>query len=511
MITLFKRPLIAITLFSALLSLFHWYWSPLLFNADSEQYLRTAFALNGKPGEFYYFRTWGYPIFLSLFGVTKFHTFYIILAVQTLLGILIPVVIYETIRPFHQRLAVILALLSAVTFAPYLWQKLIMTDQISMFLYYFLTYGVSRFIIKQSNKNLALIWVAGLMLFLMRPSAMLIYMLSMACLLVFYFHSWRKILVGVLLFIGVTAIFQISQRHIIDTYTQKYALNKTFTKGSMMGRMFFFNIYAVGPLFTHALTVERGNGECSEQLYNDLVAWRHDGLKHWRLAFPSDPLSNFNMSTVSSYINSLFKTPTLFNHSIMWLGLDQRIGPKKADKLFACAAFEGLSKHPTAVWLFFKGFIQYFMAGDIVYNQGKITTWDAEGISSALVSYYFSSDPGFPQKLLAEQINEQSLYKDNISISKAIYKVIFYWQSIIKIIAALIAVILFPVILFCRSRQLSCIATMLFLYLVYQAMVSVTFAAPHFRYSSPQIPMIIMLAGLGALAICQLLTRCKTI
>lgn len=483
-----NHSLVAITLFSVILCSLLWWLTPINFYPDSEQYVRTAFALTNRPGEFYYFRTWGYPIALVLLGVTKFHTFYPVLIVQALLGIAIPIVIFKTLHPFNHATATLAAFITAISFAPFIWQKLIMTDQISMFLYYFLAYSASRFIFSQSNKNLFLIWLIGFMLFLMRPSAMLIYLCTMSCLLIFFPNLWRKICLAMCLFVITIFSFQFLQKTIVSKYNDTYQMKSSFTTGSMVGRMFFYNIYAVGPFYTHVLTVEPINGKCSANIYNSIIQWgnNHPTLRH----------HYFGNKTSSDIASQLFSYPNLFNHSIMWLIMDQHAGSIVADRIFACAAFESLFNHPKASLLFPVGFIQFFMSGDVVYNDGKKVISNAESIVSALESAYLSADPNFPNELQQELSQDVKTHKDATDISRLIYKGIFYWQTSVKMITTILSIIFLPAC-FVAGRRIACMTSLILFYLIYQATIAVIFASPHYRYSAPQIPLIIMLACIG--------------
>ena len=107
---------------------------PTSFYPDSEQYVRTARALSFLPsGEFYYYRTIGYPIFMVISGVTAFETFWPLLLLQLLTAALIPALCYSAIAPLGRRLAMLSASAIIISFAPALYWRTIMTDQIAMF------------------------------------------------------------------------------------------------------------------------------------------------------------------------------------------------------------------------------------------------------------------------------------------------------------------------------------------------------------------------------------------
>ncbi len=483
-----KYPHILIILLSALLSAALWHVTFINFFPDSEQYVRTAFALINQPGEFYYYRTWGYSIFLVLLGVTTFHTFYLLLVAQALLGIAMPLIVFATIQPFSKKTALVTAVLVAISFTPFIWQKLIMTDQIAMFLYYLLAYVAMRFIFYQSYKSLVMLGIIGFLLFLMRPSAMLIYFCTLGCLLLFNLNVWKRIIGAACVFIMSVLFFQVFQYDWVSKYNDKHHIQNSFTHGSMVGRMFFFNIYGAAPFFTNELTVSPQNGSCSNAFYQHLLQWSEKNT----------PITNKYLANknATDFVNKLLSEPNLQNHAVMWLALDQRIGSVRADRLFACTAVEGLIKHPSAILLFVDGFVEFFMSGDVVYNSGKRVAWDASSITTAMLTKHLSNDPNFSNKLRNELTNEIKVSANKYETTVLTYKILFYWQTAFKIVASILALMLLPLCLL-AERRIACMATLIAFYLVYQSLVATVFAAPHFRYSSPQIPFIIMLAALG--------------
>lgn len=130
------------------------YVFPISFYPDSEQYVRTARAIiNLRGGEFYYFRTWGYPLIMNLFGVTTLKSFYPLLIFQLVSAALIPPLIYATVKNIFPRAAIYAALISCISFSPGFFSGVIMTDQSAMFLRHLLLYLTSICIFRPLKKT----------------------------------------------------------------------------------------------------------------------------------------------------------------------------------------------------------------------------------------------------------------------------------------------------------------------------------------------------------------------
>ncbi|HEX4045214.1 MAG TPA: hypothetical protein VHZ76_06065 [Gammaproteobacteria bacterium] len=485
---------------------------PIVFNSDSEQYIRTAYAIAGKSnGEFYYFRTWGYPLFLYFLGITSFKTFYIALFFQLLSSALIPALVYATMVYIYPRAAVAAALITWISFAPITLASVIMTDQMTMFFRFLLVYIASRHMFTSAtNRDYVYLFAVGFILYLMRPSDALTFLIVPAALLLFRIGDWRKlILIVALFFISVTAFNHIKDK-IAVRYTKAKHIVSTSVTGSMMGRMLFFNIYAVGPKLIGKPTLDIQNGPYSKKLVQTLIDWGKNnplGVKLYTAqGFQSNPDIYKGVDSPEKFASALVAEQGLWAHSVMWLALDQSLGGYKADNLFLRAALESYMANPMSLFLLYDGFVEFFFSGDVVYNSGKRMTWriiEYASTSQPALSVYIPMNKDFHRKLRRE------LSKSSDRASPLIFpisKFLFFWITAIKILCVILAICCLPAN-YAHSKNLACLASVLVAMLIYHAIVAVVFAAPHFRYILPQVPFIIMLSVLGIASFNTLLSK----
>ena len=377
------RPEVRIFIFSLLI------YSPLAvlfptsFYPDSEQYVRTARALSFLPsGEFYYYRTIGYPIFMVISGVTAFETFWPLLLLQLLTAALIPALCYSAIAPLGRRLAMLSASAIIISFAPALYWRTIMTDQIAMFFRIALIYlaTVSIFGTRERLLNYVLLGLTGFILYLLRPSDTLTFMIIPVAMLVWRIGDWRKPAALAAAFVAAIFISGMARDALATWYTKRHEIRSTSVVGSMMGRMLFFNAYAVGPKIAGEATISPENGPNSRRLVEALIDWGRKnpmGVKSYSTQGASAyPTVYANVTSAEDFAKALVKEEGLFAHSVMWLALDQQLGAETADRVFLGAAIEAYIAHPKALLLLYDGMVEFFFAGDVVYNAGRKETWN---------------------------------------------------------------------------------------------------------------------------------------
>jgi hypothetical protein len=495
--------LIALLVYSVLAFLF-----PISFYPDSEQYVRTAKAITGQSGgEYYYYRTIGYPILMVLTGVTKLQTFYILLAIQLLTAALIPSLIYATVARLNERAGLYAAVITMASFAPaFLWRT-IMTDQIAMFLRFLLVFQTSGFLfgIRRHTLDYVNLIVVGLVLYVTRPSDALTLILIPAGLLLFRIGDWRKSALSILVFLAATIGVNKIRDAVAQKYTDRHHIVSTSVKGSMTGRMLFFNVYAVGPKLVGKPTVSPANGRQSALLFQTLVEWGREnplGVRSYSIQgrdfYPS---VYAGIVTPEDFASALIKEEALFAHSVMWLALDQQLGAYQADKVFLGSAIESYLCNPKALLLLYDGMVEFFFAGDVVYNAGRKETWNSDPTLKERM--FFPANPSFPEALRNEL---KFSAKHRMRLVGPVARFLFYWIIAFKIVSVLLALAFLPATFF-LGRKLACFSAIIVSMLLYHAAVAVAFAAPHFRYTLPQVPLLIILAALSVTSFGKLLAK----
>lgn len=327
----------------------------------------------------------------------------------------------------------------------------------------------------------------------MRPSDALTFLIVPVSMLIFQIGDWRKSVSAILVFILLVFTYNLGRDCYSLFYTKKHHINSTSVVGSMTGRMFFFNIYAVGPKIIKKSTIDIKNGPNSKKLISALIDWGranplgvHNYSEQGASAYPA---IYSGVDTPEEFARALIAEEGLFAHSVMWLALDQQFGAYKADRFFLHAAIESCLSNPKILLLLYDGMVEFFFAGDVVYNNGKKETWN----SVPSLSTYVPDNPAFPDKLKRElQKNAGRSAAPTLRLSE----LLFFWIIAIKVVSVFLGIAFLPMA-FAYSRKLACFTAMVITMLVYHAIISVAFAAPHFRYVLPHIPLMIMLATLG--------------
>jgi hypothetical protein len=489
--------ILALILYSLLFFLF-----PITFYADSEQYLKTAKAILGQNnGEYYYYRTIGYPLFMNLFGVITLKTFTPLLIFQLISSALIPPLIYATLNNVYPRAALAAALITLISFTPTFFAKVIMTDQISMLLRFLLVYLASLCIFSKFRLyHYTLLLICGYALYLMRPSDSLTFLVVPTSMLLFRIGKPRALLISIFCF--VLAI--IATSHLRDfialKYSKQHGIISTSVTGTMTGKMLFFNVYAVGPKFTRSPTIYPGNGPYSTMLTKSLIDWGNKnpmGVNSYSIqGAAAYPNIYKDIKNPEQFANALVAEQGLFGHSVMWLALDQQLGAYDADRLFLYTAIEAYLANPKALLLLYDGIIEFFFEGDVIYNAGTREVWNIRPSLGA----YIASDTALSGNL------KDQLIKDTGTTSSLLIHIcetLFLWITAIKIISVILAIAFLPCS-FIINRKISCYTFTLISILLYHALITVAFAAPHFRYVWPQVPLIIMISSLGAASFKQL-------
>ena len=115
-------------------------------------------------------RTIGYPLFLLLLGTKSFLGVTLVIAVQSFLAILGPVLIYLTFRKFNISIAFVISLLLNCLLFHHWASHQIMTECLLAFLCCALIYSIFKFFYEISIKNLLILFLIIFLTTLVRPT-----------------------------------------------------------------------------------------------------------------------------------------------------------------------------------------------------------------------------------------------------------------------------------------------------------------------------------------------------
>jgi hypothetical protein len=215
---------------------------------------------------------------------------------------------------------------------------------------------------------------------------------------------------------------------------------RTFqTDGGWAGFLFFHNVYSAGPIFVGHPVVKAENGRCSALVYQSVER--------------NNPATKDKIFAVTDATNVI----------TIWKSVEGDFGPPKMDRIFWCAAFEGIYAEPKSLLYIYEGLVSFFLFDDVVYDSGTRQSW-----------------PG----------------ADYTTVSGVLWAWALYAGEIIKVIALLVALAtLVPT--WQRGGSQRAFAVMLWATVLYLAAVHVIFASANWRYVTPVIPSLVLLAGLG--------------
>jgi hypothetical protein len=442
---------------------------PVQLGADSGQNIEIANALLGRGGEFYYYRSWGYPIFLILTGFPWLQSAELVLLAQLALGSTIPYLVGSTLRRLgvSSTTCILAAAVSLVSLSPMVLAHAFLADQVSEFLLYLVAWLMAVGWVKAERDCLSVraLWLYGIAigltffcLNLMRQANVVLGPVALVIAFAAGSKMSRRVTLRAISILLFATIAWVPLQSAWMSWSEVTG-HRSFKQadGSLAGAMFFWNVYGSGSAFVGKSTIEKGNGPCSLSLYEALE-------RHSNSILPQ-PVS----------ADEVMAQHTFVNHYVIWKSMEAEFGPKKMDGIFWCAAFEGMRAEPKALLYYPDGLISFFLVSDVIYNDGHRQAWPS-------IEYYANA---IPKKLGAWAL---------------------YVGTGIKVVAFLIALVTFiPTYRLGGLQRVFLIS--FWAMLLYLAAVHIIFAAPHWRYTLVLIPGLVLLAGLGLNALSRQIPR----
>ena len=155
--------LLALVVLSASCQALYLAMTRIAFDCDALTFVEMARSLSGQTGHYLPFRGIGYPAFLVATGQTFFGTFYGTIAVQALLGIATPPLVYLTLRPVSRSAALLAAGILIATSLPFMYAKVMIPQQLFMFLVVGTAYCFSRYYFTRDPRFIYLIGILGVL------------------------------------------------------------------------------------------------------------------------------------------------------------------------------------------------------------------------------------------------------------------------------------------------------------------------------------------------------------
>jgi hypothetical protein len=423
-------------------------------HADAEQYYEIAKALVGKGGELSYTRSpWGYSMFLVLTGLPWTRWPVVAQVLQACMASAIPFFVGSTLRQIGAAswICVSAAVLSFLTL-PVVFSIALLTDSCAEFLLYLAIWQVARVLtnVERTDTEAAIggrhrwklaiaIGAIFFLAYLIRPANGFLGFVALGAGVATTGKAGRGVMLRA---VGILLVLVLAWGPVQKgwaAWSEAKAKRTFLTDGGWAGFLLFHNVYSSGPIFVGHPVVRPENGPCSALVYQSVER--------------NNPTEKDKIFAVTDSVNVI----------TVWKSVEGDFGPPKMDRIFWCAAFEGFYAEPKALLYIYEGLVSFFLFDDVVYDSGTRQAWPSGNYTT---------------------------------VSNIIWTWALFAGEIVKVIALLIALVtLIPV--WQRGGSQRAFAAMLWATILYLAAVHVTFASANWRYVTPVIPSLVLLAGLG--------------
>ncbi|MFA6449041.1 MAG: hypothetical protein WCX65_06235 [bacterium] len=336
-----RKLILAVSVAAALIVMFVF---PVYFTSDSRSYLERAMELVGGGSHDPLFKSFirppGYPLMMLLTGVVGLGTFKLLILVQTLMGLLIPQMIYGIGARVNRTTAIWSAMLSAVSLIPFICMKSVMTEQVSIFLMLLGAYCFAAYLTTGKARHIYIMSLVIFLMILVRPSAKLLFVIYL----------------GVTVMARPKAFIHIAASVFLTAACVALAMNIGNNGGkagaaypSLTGTALFFNVYLASQG-----AVQEQNGPASAELLRKTLA----------ISKQTDAEEVFMRETLvdsmradyffrrfgddkEAFVKFIAESPSRIYFKFLWDTLNKRLGPEAADKLFLRVSLETLRAHPS--------------------------------------------------------------------------------------------------------------------------------------------------------------------
>lgn len=188
-----KKPLFVIWTFAGLAQLYY-FGLPIFIDCDAAMFIRYAEALVTSGGGINLIRPPGFPLFVALSGTFLFDTPFIVVALQMVMGSLIPPIIYSILYILGSRIAFIAAVASILSTLPFTMAKYMLSDHLFMFLAILSVYWLVRFYKTNMALYIVCVVVTSTAMWFTRWEGLLLFvgvLLALGLLVAQRRHHWR--------------------------------------------------------------------------------------------------------------------------------------------------------------------------------------------------------------------------------------------------------------------------------------------------------------------------------
>lgn len=375
------RALSLLLLFSIAASAIVFLSFPIGLFPDSETYVGLGEAISAATPSEHFYRTPFYPLLLQVFQMKTGGDATYILVTQYLMGLLIPILLYFSIRHYSRRRALLLSLLIIGSFTPFLFAKSILTEQLYIFLICSSILIYSRILYTKKPALLYLLLLSLGLMGLTRPVASLLWF-PVILLLAFQFPAWWKHLIASsVCLLALYMSWSIYRAEIVVPEAD----GGSYTNLSAWA--LFLNVYHSSAIGRSKGIISPQNGHYSSELETIITEYLRENIAEVleeqrevdnryygaRLYVPYE-------GNHTALARAIFETP---DRSYFWLVfqiVNQRLPIAGADHLIAQVVWETLRADPMIGLRYFLRNLRAFTTGNTVwYPYGQ---WNPENPSA---------------------------------------------------------------------------------------------------------------------------------
>jgi hypothetical protein len=467
---------------SAIVAVVWVFTKPIVFTYDSVTYIEFARELQlGKSADANYLRLPIFPAILWAFHITDLkHTVFWLIVFQSCLAVGSCWLFYLTARLLEPRGAFFLSFIFIGSLLPFVQVKHIMTEQTFFFETVLTVYGTVAYLTARTNReallSITIMSLGAALMMLTRPQGAYVAPVLFATVAALAWRRWWIVLIGVSLVIAAVWSAQaIDQR--IRLGSQASAGN--FDNSHTTGRMLLFTFYLDG----HArgnIRISPENGPATAELKALLL---EEFAKPDTFARRKGYLKTVAPKDVPAFVETIFNAPDsdLFT-LVAFAALDERLGLRKADRLFLQVCLEAALTYPveTARLFLEKGLEVYF------------NPWMLP------VPVHPQFPPGFFGSPLADDVAAAGDYTNPTTADRVIDRNIRWLMRG----AILLAIVTLPMALRCWTWRVTITLLVFGLYLNFAVVLG---NSPLFRYAIYAIPVNLICAYVGAIALISFL------
>lgn len=343
---------------------------PITYFPDSDQYYNFGKTMLGDTtGSTSNFRGAGIPLMLVLSGVYLIGTFKLFVALQLLMGVLLPLLLYNLLSHWNKRIAFWTSLLSVVSIIPFGYAKAILSEQVYMFVMLLLVNNSFSLLQTRVARYLYFQAFFLFLLVLLKPIANLLFLVFIAFNLFVFGKQLKHVGLSFLLYFVL--IFLSAQ---YNTYLFRDAQQHELRQ-SMAGSILFYNLYLSSDIEGRSCNLHEI--ERLEELSSAIARYylsHPEEYARWIEEQRSNPevyrlLYKAYANNPIGLSRAVIEKPTKYYYSFLYENANKVLGNEAGDRMMLEAAREMIEKFPgLAISYSFRNLAAFATGKHIAYS-----------------------------------------------------------------------------------------------------------------------------------------------